>query len=148
MSEEEKKFKELCEYVKKDIMGYDENQKLTKHMCLRLRGLKDGKFIANKATPTMAHYSYDIILLTFQYVKHHGLDNILATKKFTSEEHKFNYIMVIISNNINTVYNKVKKIQEERKRLKDDIKVVELPNYTNKYQSNSQKTNKNLESFW
>ena len=72
----------------------------------------------------------------------------MATKKFTSEEHKFNYIMVIISNNINTVYNKVKKIQEERKRLKDDIKVVELPNYTNKYQSNSQKTNKNLEKFW
>ena len=41
-----------------------------------------------------------------------------------------------------------KAIKEERKRLKDDIKVVELPNYTNKYQSNSQKTNKNLEKFW
>ena len=93
MSEEEKKFKELCEYVKKEIMGYDENQKLSKHMCLRLRGMKDGKFIANKTTPSMAHYSYDIILLTFKYIKHHGLDNLLIGKKFNSEEHKFNYIM-------------------------------------------------------
>ena len=147
MNEEEKKFKELCEYVKKEIMGYDENQKLSKHMCLRLRGMKDGKFIANKTTPSMAHYSYDIILLTFKYIKHHGLDNILLTKKFNSEEHKFNYIMVIISNNINTVYNKVKKIREEQNRS-DNIKVVELPNYKNKYQSNSKKVNKDLEKFW
>lgn len=147
MSEEEKKFKELCEYVKKEIMGYDENQKLSKHMCLRLRGMKDGKFIANKTTPSMAHYSYDIILLTFKYIKHHGLDNLLIGKKFTSEEHKFNYIMVIISNNINTVYNKVKKIREEQNRS-DNIKVVELPNYKNKYESTPKKVNKDLEKFW
>ncbi len=147
MSEEEKKFKELCEYVKKEIMGYDENQKLSKHMCLRLRGMKDGKFIANKTTPSMAHYSYDIILLTFKYIKHHGLDNLLIGKKFDSEEHKFNYIMVIISNNINTVYNKVKKIREEQNRS-DNIKVVELPNYKNKYESTPKKVNKDLEKFW
>lgn len=147
MSEEEKKFKELCEYVKKEIMGYDENQKLSKHMCLRLRGMKDGKFIANKTTPSMAHYSYDIILLTFKYIKHHGLDNLLIGKKFNSEEHKFNYIMVIISNNINTVYNKVKKIREEQNRS-DNIKVVELPNYKNKYESIPKKVNKDLEKFW
>ena len=147
MSEEEKKFKELCEYVKKEIMGYDENQKLSKHMCLRLRGMKDGKFIANKTTPSMAHYSYDIILLTFKYIKHHGLDNLLIGKKFKSEEHKFNYIMVIISNNINTVYNKVKKIREEQNRS-DNIKVVELPNYKNKYESTPKKVNKDLEKFW
>lgn len=147
MSEEEKKFKELCEYVKKEIMGYDENQKLSKHMCLRLRGMKDGKFIANKTTPSMAHYSYDIILLTFKYIKHHGLDNLLIGKKFNSEEHKFNYIMIIISNNINTVYNKVKKIREEQNRS-DNIKVVELPNYKNKYESTPKKVNKDLEKFW
>ena len=147
MSVEEKKFKELCEYVKKEIMGYDENQKLSKHMCLRLRGMKDGKFIANKTTPSMAHYSYDIILLTFKYIKHHGLDNLLIGKKFNSEEHKFNYIMVIISNNINTVYNKVKKIREEQNRS-DNIKVVELPNYKNKYESTPKKVNKDLEKFW
>lgn len=144
MSEEEKTFRKLCDYVKKEIMGYDDNQKLPPYMCLRLRGMKDGKFIANKTTTTMAHYSYDIILLTFKYIKPR-LDSILSTKNFKSEQHKFNYIMVIVSNNINTVYNKVKKIKEER-RQKEDIEVVELPNYTNKY--DKKEIQKKLENFW
>ena len=45
MTDEEKKFRELCSYVKTDIMKYDDNQKLSKNMILRLRGLKDGKYI-------------------------------------------------------------------------------------------------------
>lgn len=126
-------------------MGYDEQQQLSKFMIMRLRGLKDGKFIANKTTPSMAHYSYDVILATFIYIKQHGLDNIIQHKNFTSEQHKFNYILVIVSNNINTIYNKIKKIREEQNRV-DNISVLELPNYTNKY-SNKQ-TNKELENFW
>ena len=145
MSDEEKKFQELCNYVKKEIMGYDENQKLSPYICLRLRGMKDGKFIANKVTTSMAHYSYEIILLTFKYIKHHGLDNLLSTKTFNSEQHKFNYIMKIVSNNINTVYNKVKKVKEEQHRA-DNIEAVELPNYKNQYEQ--KKVNKDLEKFW
>ena len=76
MTDEEKKFQELCAYVKSDIMKYDSNQKLSKNMILRLRGLKDGKYMANKNIPSLANYSYDIILLTFKYVKHHNLDYI------------------------------------------------------------------------
>ena len=143
-SNEEIKFQKLCDYVKKEIMGYDENQKLSSYMCLRLRGMKDGKFIANKATTPMAHYSYDVILLTFKYIKPR-LDTILSGKKFTSDQHKFNYIMVVVSNNINTVYNKVKKLNEERRQA-ETIEVVDLPNYTNKYDKKN--VNKNLEKFW
>lgn len=144
MVNEEKKFQELCEYVKKDIMGYDQNQSLSKYMILRLRGMKDGKFIANKVTTSMAHYSYEIILLTFKYIKPR-LETLLLGKKFNSEQHKFNYIMVIASDNINNVYNKVKKIKEEQARAKD-IDVVELPNYTNQYTKKI--IDKNLENFW
>jgi hypothetical protein len=53
--------------------------------------------------------------------------------------------MVIVSNNINTVYNKMKKIKEEQNRA-DNIEVVELPNYNNQYDKKS--INKNLEKFW
>ena len=143
-SKEELKFQELCDYVKKEIMGYDDNQKLSPYMCLRLRGMKDGKFIANKATTPMAHYSYDIILLTFKYIKPR-LNTLLVGKKFTSDQHRFNYIMVVVSNNINTVYNKVKKLNEERRQI-ETIEVVDLPNYTNKYDKKN--INKNLENFW
>lgn len=145
MTDEEKKFRELCGYVKNDIMKYDSNQKLSEYMILRLRGLKDGKFIANNNIPSMANYSYDVILLTFKYIKQHDLDYILATKKFDTEVKKFNYILAIVSNNINNVYNKVKQIKEEQSRAVE-IQVDDLPNYVNKYET--KKIDNNLEKFW
>lgn len=145
MTDEEKKFRELCSYVKNDIMKYDSNQKLSEYMILRLRGLKDGKFIANNNIPSMANYSYDIILLTFKYVKQHNLDYILSTKKFDNETKKFNYILAIVSNNINSIYNKVKQIKEEQSRAVE-IRVDDLPNYINRYEA--REVNNNLEKFW
>lgn len=145
MTDEEKKFRELCDYVKTDIMKYDSNQKLSKNMILRLRGLKDGKYMANKNIPSLANYSYEVILLTFKYVKHHNLDYILSTKRFATEEQKFNYIMAIVANNINTIYNKVKQIKEEQNRAVE-IQVDDLPNYENKYET--KKVDDKLEEFW
>lgn len=146
-NQNEEKFQELCEYVKKEIMGYDKNQKLTKHMILRLRGASEGKFIANKVTAPMAHYPFDVILLTFKYIKPR-LDDIMRTKTFNSEEHKFNYIMIIMSNNINLVYNKVKKIKEEQRRVKQ-IEATDLPNYNNKYiKPEGKNVDTKLEKFW
>ena len=144
-AKEQKAFRELCDYVSKSIMGYDENQTLSKDMILRLRGLKTGQYMANKNNPSMAHYPYEFILLTFKYVKQHELDNILQSKKFNDDQHKFNYILKIIDSNINTVYNKVKKIKEEQNRV-DNIEVVELPNYNNQYEKKN--INKNFEKFW
>ena len=41
MTDDEKKFRELCDYVKTDIMKYDNNQKLSKNMILRLPICRD-----------------------------------------------------------------------------------------------------------
>ena len=109
-----------------------------------LWGLKTGQYMANKNAPSMAHYPYEIILLTFKYVKQHELDSILQSKKFNDDKHKFNYILKIIDSNINTVYNKIKKIKEEQNRV-DNIEVVELPNYNNQYEKKN--INKNFEKF-
>lgn len=148
MSDEEKVFKELCDYVKTEIMGYDENQALTKNMILRLRGMKTGQYMANKSSTVNANYPFKIILLTFQYLKQHELLNIVKTKNFNSEQHKFNYIMKIAENNINLIYNKAKQLQEQR-RKSENIKVNELPNYENKYKKHEVETiNKDMEQFW
>ena len=51
MSEEEKEqFNELYSYVHDVIMGYDEKTALDRYFVLRLKGLKEGKFIANNKT--------------------------------------------------------------------------------------------------
>ena len=59
----------LCDYVKKDIMQYEDNQKLSKEMYLRLRGLKAGKMIDNNKIKSSAQYSFEIILYTFKICK-------------------------------------------------------------------------------
>ena len=140
-------FKELYEYVKSEIMGYDENQSLDRYMILRLRGMQKGQYMANKYMENVANYPFDIILLTFKYVKP-KLDYMLKTKDFTDEHHKFNYIMKIVENNLNLVYNKAKKVREEKLRL-EQVEVDDLPNYNNKYTGMQPKeVDKDLESFW
>ena len=67
MTEKEKKdWNELCEYVKKEILQYDDSLKFPKHLALRLKGLKDGKFMCNNNTQNLANYSFEEILLTFK----------------------------------------------------------------------------------
>ena len=96
---EKQEFDKLYQYVKK-ILSYDEDMALPKFMVMRLKGLSEGKFIANKKTKTMANYDYNTIYLTFVYCKD-KIQQALQTKKFTNEQNKFNYIMAIIDNNIN-----------------------------------------------
>lgn len=55
MSEKElQDWNELYQYVK-SILGYDENQALSKNMVLRLKGLTTGKFIENKNIQDEVH---------------------------------------------------------------------------------------------
>ena len=53
--------------------------------------------------------------------------------------------MAIVSNNINTIYNKVKQIKEEQNRAVE-IHVDDLPNYENKYET--KKVDDKLKEFW
>ena len=65
--EESQDWENLYNYVKSNIMGYDENQALSKNMVLRLKGLLTGKFIENKNIKDISNYSYKTILTTFKY---------------------------------------------------------------------------------
>ena len=104
---------ELCKYVEKDILNYDDNMKLSRDAVLRLRGLSKGQFIANNNAKKNAEYSYKLILITFKAKK---LDILRAihNKKFKNERQKFNYIMAIIENSINDIYKKIKENEKSK----------------------------------
>lgn len=106
---------ELCQYVEKNVMSYDENLKAPRELYLRLRGLSRGQFMANNFANKQAEYSYKIILLTFKYCSL-NIKRAVATKHFKSEQNKLNYIMVIIERNINDVYFKIKANEEASKK--------------------------------
>lgn len=118
MSKEEKiAWEQLYNYVKSNVMKYDENQALSKNMILRLKGLLTGKFIENKNIENTANYSYEVILATFKYCSP-DIQKALRSNQFKDEQHKFNYVLKIVDKNINDMYmrmNNVKKAKEEAK---------------------------------
>ena len=123
---EKQQWDKLYEYVKKEILMYDDSQSIPSNFVLRLKGLTKGKYMDNKNIEDKASYSYEIVLYTFQICKQ-SIMNGLANKTFANESNKFNYICKIVENNINDVYlrvNKVKKSEEEIQTL--DVNVLDF----------------------
>jgi len=149
MTEKEKKdWDELYQYIKLDIFEYDKSQKLPSYMVLRLKGLKEGKFMANKKTTSMADYEYQHILYTFKINKM-KIKQIVRSQDFKNEQHKFNTIMIIIEKEINDVVNRLKQVvksEEKVENMKFENMTHEGAGYINK--SKNKKLNNELEELW
>ena len=126
-AEEKMAWDELYTYVKKNIMGYDDNQALSNAMVLRLKGLMTNKFMENNNIQSTANYSYETILNAFKYSSL-DIQKALRTNNFKDEMHKFNYILKIVEKNINTVYVKMKNIEKAKEEAKNTT--IEVPTYT------------------
>lgn len=128
MTDQEKKYwDELYRYVKNNVMGYDDNQALSNTMVLRLKGLLTNKFIENGNIADTANYSYEVVLNTFKYCSPE-LQKALRTNMFVDEQHKFNYILKIVENNINNVYTRMKNSEKAKEEAKNIM--VETPTHT------------------
>lgn len=137
MTEQDKtEFDKLYQYVKTKVLGYTGDMALPKFMVMRLKGLSDGKFYANNKTKSTAKYDYNTIYLTFVFCKD-KIQNALQTKKFTSEQNKFNYIMAIVENNINDVVIRAKKT----KKVEEKIEKTEIIDYEIKVDKNNSDIN-------
>lgn len=125
MTKEDKEaWDNLYEYVRTKVMRYDSNQALSSKTVLRLKGMMNGKFIANNSTKNMANYSYDVVLNTFKYSMP-DIQRALGSKSFNSEWHKFLYIMKIVEGNLNDVYMRMKGAERAREEmLKEEPSVV------------------------
>lgn len=136
----------LYEYVRHNVMGYDENQSLSKNMVLRLKGLLNNKFMANNNIPDTSNYSYETILLTFKFCMP-DIQRGLRSTSFRDETHKFNYVLKIVESNINTVYMRVKNA--EKSKQKTETMSVEVATYSGAdYQTKSRKTSEKLNDLW
>lgn len=140
MSQEDiKAWEETYELVRHDILGYDENQALSKSMVLRLKGLLNNKYMANKNIVDTANYSYEVVLLTFKY----SLPEIkrgLSRGNFSDEQHRFNYCLKIVESNLNTVYMKLKnakKVEEKVEQINTSISTYNGAEYKPKKKDNN-----------
>ena len=148
MSEVDKvDWKLLYDYVRYNVLGYDENQSLSRNMVLRLKGLVNNKYMANNKTTDTANYSFAVILNTFKYCSI-DIKNALRTHKFTDENHKFNYIIKIVESKLNTVYLRMKESEATRKEKirADSARVNEYKN--NFVATPTKERKKNYDDMW
>lgn len=136
----------LYEYVRHNVMGYDENQSLSKNMVLRLKGLLTNKFMANNNIEDTSNYSYETILLTFKFCMP-DIQRGLRSTSFRDETHKFNYVLKIVESNINTVYMRVKN--SEKSKEKTETMSMDTATHSGAdYQTKSGKTSERLKDLW
>jgi len=119
---------ELCEYVKKEILEYDDNMKFPQYLALKLQGIKRGEHIANNNHEAKANYDDYTILCTFKLCKRKIVTYLHENeKKIKDEKHKINLIMKMIeerveSKDFNNQSNEnagyVKKTKETSDRMK------------------------------
>lgn len=144
--EEKNEWEELYKYVKKDILGYSEDMKLPKRFILRLQGLHKGVFLANKNIPNQAEYSYRVILLTFKMKK---FDIMVGMKNntFKDENHKLNYIMLIVEGSLNDTVLRMEKLEKEKVKAGEiEINInEEKAEYVKKTKETK---NKRLKDLW
>lgn len=129
----------LYAYVKK-ILNYDETMALPKFVVMRLKGLSEGKYYANKKTKTMAQYDYHTIYLTFVFCKD-KIQQALQTKNFANEQAKFNYVFAIVNNNINDVVLRLKKAKKVEKKI-ENSEIVDYEIKVNKNTNSNTKSKK------
>jgi len=121
-AQDKKEWDDLYAYVKKEILGYNDEQNIPKNIVLKLKGLKHGKHMENNWVKDMANYSFEIILLTFKLNKS-VISKALYGKTFKDEYSKMLYICAIVENNINDVYlrvNNARKSQEKTESIDTD----------------------------
>lgn len=136
--QEIEQWNELYEYVHTKIMGYDENQSLSKTMVLRLKGLSTNKYIENNNIKSTAHYSYAVILSTFKYCYIDILRSI-SGMNFTDENYKFNYILKIVESKLNTVYLRMKTNEQSQNEMNSILDDVSSRSTGGKYNPNPKK---------
>lgn len=147
MSKQEKAdWDELYEYVRTEVMGYDQNQSLSSEMVLRLKGLLSNKFMENNYIQDTASYSYKTVLNTFKYCSL-DIQRGLRSNSFRDERHRFNYVLKIVESNLNTVYTRMKNaVKAEEKTQTMDVKTATHTGAS--YQRKTKETSSNLEELW
>jgi len=144
--QELEEWNDLYEYVKNDILKYDEKLALPKNLVLRLKGLQQGKFIANKKTKALGDYSFKIILMTFKINKYEIVNALTDKSKFKDESHMINYMMAIIEKKINDTYSRLNRLEQSQIKG-ENLEITESENKAEYKQKTKEVKNSRLKEL-
>lgn len=144
--EENRLWDEICDYFCYRILEYDKEQSLPKSVCLRLRGMLEGKYMANNSIESRANYSYEVLLNTLKYSIaniHRGFRN----NTFNDERHRTNYALKIVEENLNTVYTRMKDVEQSKEKI-DKVDTSIITHEGAEYQVEKKKISSRLNDLW
>lgn len=146
--EEKNAWFELDKYIRRNVMGYDENQGLSQRMVFRLKGLRWGQYLSNSNADKYANYTFEVILNTYKLCLP-KIKKAFEYKRFDNDECKFNYALAIVNSNIAEVY----RMMEDAKKAKLTAQVhadnIEQPvNSEYKPTNDNKKKQKKFDSIW
>lgn len=104
---------ELYDYIKSEIFEYDKTQNLSHWMIKQLR-------ILNQA------YSSDIILETVKQCKTNIKYYLTVKKELDNEYKKINYMLAIIKNKINDIYEDYITLEKRKKIKEPEVNYIDL----------------------
>lgn len=150
---EEKKnhqdFLEVCAYIEKELLGYENNQKLQRMAALKVKGMAKGQVVANNKCEKYGEYPFEVILLTLKANKN-IIINALKKKNIESESGSVGYIAAIIRDKLNDMYTRyinAKKIQEKVDNVNTDIITYQGAEYK-AVESNDNKIKDKYKDLW
>lgn len=140
---------ELCEYVKKEILNYDDTMKFPKNLAIRMKGLKYGQYMANNNKNHEAMYDDYTLLCTFKLCRsrivNYIQNNAISIK---DEEHRINIVMKIVESEVNDVHMRLQAAQQSKQKIQRvsfDTQTSTSAEYKKK---TKEKTNKKLDDLF
>ena len=131
--EEKRAFDEVYDYIRFEIMNYSKEQQLSPSMRNKIMSIRMGKLVVRGQTMKESHgYSYDIILRTLKFIKPLFIRGIVG-KQFEDDNHKFNYAMVILMNNINDIYKRIEQKKKSEEITKQREVIIDTKDKTEEY---------------
>ena len=126
VEKERESWEKLYNYVKSNVLKYQDNMSLSKTQIFDLKNLREGKLIRKGDKFEGQGYSYEDILLCFILSKN-DIEKAISDKTFQNENKKFKYIIAIIRNRINDIIiikerniKSNKNVQEKSEQISND----------------------------
>lgn len=138
--ERENKIEEMdwrkCYDKFRELLGYDTSVSLSNHAVMRIKGLRVGKYKPNgtNTTSLKGGYEYDVIHKTILFCSA-NIRHAIANMTFKDENHKVDYCMKIITNNIDFINSKnetKKRVEKIMVETREDVTPVRQAEYQRK----------------
>lgn len=116
--EDYKALKELLWWIEDNIFKFKDDEGFSrtegKLLSLRIQGLITGQYIKNNSRELdRTKYTIEEITNTFKYISL-DIGRTFGTKRFNSVEHKINYLMKVVENNIDEIRRRMEIVKAKK----------------------------------